>query len=127
MLNVHFFPNLLSYQSGSAAAQIVEKNSIPKNRFFAFRIQNHSADFYLQKNIPNLDSAKLSDTLQKGEAWIYTEAPGMRLMRDMAYTPVIVDSISHMHITKVTMQFLLSKTRQKTLGKQYIVSVMKKS
>jgi 4-amino-4-deoxy-L-arabinose transferase-like glycosyltransferase len=126
MLNIHFFPHLLSYQSGSTAATIVRKNNIPKGRFFAYRIQNHSADFYMERIIPNLDSAQLFDALQKGDAWIYTEAPGIKLMQTMGFSPSIVDSISHMHITKVTSRFLFYKTRKKTLGKQYIVRVERK-
>jgi hypothetical protein len=123
MLNIHFFPNLLSYQGGSAAAEIVRKNNIPIGRFFGYRIQNHSTDFYLKQTVPNLDSAKLSVILQKGDAWIYTEAPGIKLMRSMGYSPVIVDSIAHKHITKVTSKFLFFKTRQKNVGRQYIVRV----
>jgi 4-amino-4-deoxy-L-arabinose transferase-like glycosyltransferase len=123
MLNVHFFPKLLSYQSGSAAAAIVKKNNIQKNRFYAYCIRNHSADFYLQRIVPNLDSAKLYDTLQKGNAWVFTEAPGIKLIKDMGYTPVIVDSIFHKHITKVTAKFLYYRTREKTVGKQYVVRV----
>ena len=126
MLNVHFFPKLLAYQSGSAAAKIVRKNNIPKERFFAYRIQNHSADFYIQRIIPCLDSAMLADTLRKGNSWIYTEEPGIALMRQMGYSPIVVDSIFHKHVTKVNAKFLFYKTRKSTLGKQYIVRVERK-
>jgi 4-amino-4-deoxy-L-arabinose transferase-like glycosyltransferase len=123
MLNVHFFPKLLAYQSGSTAAKIVQKNNIPKDRFFAYYIQNHSADFYMQRIIPCLDSAALADTLRTGNAWIYTEEPGIALMQRMGYSPVIVDTIFHKHVAKVTTRFLFYKTREKTLGKQYIVRI----
>jgi 4-amino-4-deoxy-L-arabinose transferase-like glycosyltransferase len=123
MLNVHFFPGLLSYQGGSAAAEIVMKNNIPLDRFFGYHIQNHSTDFYLKQTVPNLDSVRLFDMLKKGNAWIYTEAQGIKLMHEMGYSPVIVDSIAHKHITKVTSKFLFYKTREKNVGRQYIVRV----
>jgi hypothetical protein len=126
MLNIYFFPKLLAYQSGSTAARIVRENNIPHDRFFAYRIQYHSADFYMQRIIPNLDSAMLADTLRTGNAWIYTEEPGIALMRQMGYSPIVVDSIFHKHVAKVNAKFLFYKTRNTTLGKQYIVRVEKK-
>jgi 4-amino-4-deoxy-L-arabinose transferase-like glycosyltransferase len=123
MLNTHFFPTLLTYQSGSSAAKFISKNNIPLDRFFAYHIQYHSMDFYTGRIIPNLDSAALPDTVKKGGVWVYTEAQGITLMRNRGFTPVIVDSISHMHITKVTARFLFNKTRENTLGKQYIARV----
>jgi 4-amino-4-deoxy-L-arabinose transferase-like glycosyltransferase len=127
MLNLYFFPTLLTYQSGSKAARIIEKNHIPNERFFAYRIQNHSADFYTERIIPNLDSTALFDTLQRGIAWIYTEAPGIELMRSRGFAPSIVDSIPTKHIARVTTRFLYYKSREKTLGKQYVVLVEGKS
>jgi 4-amino-4-deoxy-L-arabinose transferase-like glycosyltransferase len=123
MLNLYFFPSLLAYQSGSKAAKIVAKNRIPKDRVFGYRVQNNSADFYMERIIPNLDSAALLDTLRTGGAWIYTEAPGIEFVQRMGIVPSIVDSIPHKHVTRVTTRFLNHKTREKTLGKQYMVRV----
>jgi 4-amino-4-deoxy-L-arabinose transferase-like glycosyltransferase len=123
MLNGHFFPKLLTYQSGYKAACIVRERTIPKDRFFAYRIKSGSADFYLERTVPCLDSAGLAETLKKGVAWIYTEAQGITLMQGMGYSPDVMDSIAHKHITKVTSKFLFFKTRDKTVGKHYVVRV----
>ncbi len=126
MLNLHFFPQLLSYQGGSHAGLFVREHHIPVNRFFAYKISLGSVDFYAQSIVPRLDSASLKDMLQKGEAWIYCGGPdGKAYIERLGYAPAVVDSFSNMHVAMVTGHALFYKTRPQAVGKQYIIYVGK--
>jgi hypothetical protein len=123
MLNLHFFPCLLSFQGGSRAGEYVHENNIPTDRFFTYKINSSSTDFYSRSIVQRLDSASIESVLQRGRAWIYTERAGIRRMEALGYHPVVVDSFSNMHVTMVTSKFLFFKTRPASMGEQYIVSV----
>ena len=126
MLNLHFFPQLLSYQGGSHAGLFVREHHIPVNRFFTYKISLGSVDFYAQSIVPRLDSASLKDMLQKGEAWIYCGGPdGKAYIERLGYAPAVVDSFSNMHVAMVTGHALFYKTRPQAVGKQYIIYVGK--
>ena len=123
MLNLHFFPCLLSFQGGSMAGEYVRANHIPAGRFFTYNIYDNSTDFYARVAAPVLDSASLPNAVHGSEAWIYTERSGIRYMEKSGYRPVIVDSFPNMHVTMVTSKFLFFKTRPASMGEQYIVRV----
>ena len=123
MLNVHFFPRLLSFQGGSRAAEYVRARHIPVNRFFTYPFSSSSTDFYTGSIVGTLDSASLKETLKQGTAWIYCELAGRRVMERLGYEPAVVDSFPNMHVSMITLKFLYFKTRPSSMGWQYIVRV----
>ncbi len=121
MVNLHLFPQLMSFQGGSNAATSISRNHVPVDRVFGYRAQDHSMEFYTRREIPLLDSTQTMAALRSRDVWIYTGRDGYRSIREMGFSPVAVDSFPDFHVSKVTMKFLFHKTRSAMLGRQYIL------
>jgi 4-amino-4-deoxy-L-arabinose transferase-like glycosyltransferase len=121
VVNLHLFPQLMSFQGGSNAATSIRRNHVPLDRVFGYRAQDHSIEFYTRRTIPLLDSIQTRDTLRSQDVWIYTGRDGYRSIREMGFLPAVVDSFPDFHVSKVTMKFLFFKTRSAMLGWQYIL------
>ena len=121
VVNLHLFPQLLSFQGGSNAAESISKNRIPVDRVYGYRAHNYSMDFYTRRQLPVLDSSQAREAMDAQDIWIYTGRDGYRSILEMGFSPVAVDSFPSFHVSKVTGRFLFFKTRSAMVEKQYLL------
>ncbi len=107
ILNLHFYPELLKYQSGSMAADFINKNHLIKDEIAVYRLYPNSLDFYI-KTIPQIYEApgKLVNAISEHPMWVYTDETGKKQLE--VYGAVIENSIefNHFHISNLSIPIL---------------------
>ncbi|MDD5673795.1 MAG: glycosyltransferase family 39 protein [Chitinivibrionales bacterium] len=121
ILNLWFFPNLLTFQAGSAVASILRENHVTADKLFCFPSQDWALEFYAQHPTPSLDSNQLVRKLNAEEAWIFTDSAGYGFIQRQGFKPVVVARLPHFHVTKVNFKFLWHSTRAAALDKRFLL------
>jgi hypothetical protein len=126
ILNLHAYPELLKYQSGSVAAKIINQHNPRKSEIFFYRVFGNSFEFYTQHISPVLKNENdLFDQLSKSDLWIYTDKDGVKEITDSGLFPDNVTPLKHYHITMLTLNFLNPSTRDSQLRERYVLHLSK--
>ncbi len=117
MLALHFYPNLLLYQSSTLAGRHIKKNNLS---IHSYNIDHNALHFYAKKLIQPF-SLKDIENASPGE-YVYTDEDGYNLIKDQRAIKEI-KKFPYFKATQLTLPFLIAQTRQKTLKKMYIIEL----
>lgn len=131
ILNIHFYPSLFEYQTGSVLGKYLKtQEEFPANRFFALhRISGdgkdifiHTIDFYSEK-IQSFfyQTEELVKKVGKETAWIYLDEQGLEEIKKYGQVKIL-KSFDKYHVTQLTPLFLNPKTRLQATNKVYLVA-----
>ena len=115
VFSLHFYPELLKYQSTSQAGKLIEAQS-PGDVYW-YRDHGHALDFYSGRIIPSLNSSDMP-SLTPG-SWIYTNEEGLR---DLEGNKVI-GLFDDYPVTLLNKKFLNPATRESVLEKKYLIEL----
>jgi len=119
VLNLHFYPQLLNYQGGSAMAGIVQEQKIPVDRIYKLSERHTWAlDFYNQNpvKISSVDAIKALE-----DVWIYAaedELEGLK-MAGIYWDKAL--SADQFRITRLQAKFLNPDTRGSVVNKMFLL------
>src|SRR5690606_30994436 len=120
-LSLHFYPEILKYQSGSQAGRMIASDPQGKDRTtFVYPGPVYSLDFYAGKYLPILPTASIA-SLPSGSR-VYTTPEGVDEIQALSgnqYDTVKV--FDHFHITMLNWDFVMKETRPSTLKKRYLL------
>lgn len=130
-LNFHFYPNLLKYQAGNAAAKVLRSEigdgEALDNIYFlnSDKKRSWSLEFYLKKLIPTITPNEISEKLKKGnDLWVFSN---QKSFSDEEVIPENLKNlvkqklvISQYRMTKLKMKFINPNTRDSCLQKSYL-------
>lgn len=121
VLNLHFYPNLLKYQGGSAMAKMVKQHSIPVDKIYKIG-DNYtwSLDFYNKRPV---EISTLEELQKKHDVWVYANEKELELLRNSGLDWDTQYSVDHFRITRLQAKFLNPNTRYKVLDKMYLIHV----
>ena len=125
VLNLYFFPKLLQYQSGSTAANILIKKQIPLSKVARFGVHKDSFSFYFghTKNYRHIDELKEKNKRENG-LWIYTSPEGYDKIKAAGMRIAEAIYLDHFHVTMLTPEFLMEKTRHKVTQKKVLLKTL---
>jgi 4-amino-4-deoxy-L-arabinose transferase-like glycosyltransferase len=127
MINAHFYPTLLRYQSPTLAARIFTAQKQPGDRVFFYRKLAYSFDFYAKRPVRDLKSPDaVLEEARRGPVWIYTDAEGEGELRAL---PVVIDhesALPHFHVTRLEFRFLNPATRAAAVERRYLLRLRAK-
>ena len=127
--NIHFYPNLLKYQSANTAGRIVHESNVPRGAFYTYSdIFEHALDYYSRRAVfyTYMDSTQVDTTLRKyGNMWIYTDEAGYEKLKTSPYKIVSVKEFEDYPTQFLTTNFLNPETRPGVLRKRYLVVITK--
>ncbi len=134
ILNVHFYPSLFQYQTGSVLGKHLKtQQDFPLNRFFALQrisgdgkdIFIHTIDFYSAKIQPLfLETDSLVRAVGKEKAWVYLDEQGLEELKKFGKT-MVIKSFDKYHVTQLTPLFLNPQTRLQATNKVYLVEFVR--
>ena len=123
-LNTHFYPNLLEYQAGNNAAQIIDEEGIdPNNVFILPGRPSWSLDFYTHRITPILDLDTISKKIPEKEVWVFLYEGQLDSLENHNISWKKKYSINHYRITRLKASFLNPKTRDSVLEKAYLMQL----
>ncbi|MFP5470526.1 MAG: ArnT family glycosyltransferase [Bacteroidia bacterium] len=121
MLSLHFYPNLLSYQSGSQVGKFVKENNISNDKFYHLEHPNQATDFYVERFTPSVSIDNLED-LEKG-SWIVTSEDGLKKIREKNINVKIIQTFDSFRVSQLNLDFLNKNTRENTIKTVYILEI----
>lgn len=125
VLNFHFYPNLLPYQSTSTLAHYARDHGIPAEKIAHFRRHGHALDFYTGRILPQMESPEeiVATHATQGDLWLYTSAGGKEELERAGVPFEVVASFNHFQVALLKPAFLDPATRAETLDQMYLLRV----
>ena len=119
VLNTHFYPTLLNYQSGSVAGKYISSLE-ERPEVYSYKIISHGLDYYSGEVAPLINLDVLST---KPGIWIYTTPQGKSDLDKQGIGYSVVKSLDYYHVTELTMDFLNPNSRESVLDKRYLLEI----
>ncbi|MBK8554302.1 MAG: glycosyltransferase family 39 protein [Lewinellaceae bacterium] len=125
VLNFHFYPQLLPYQSSSALMHWAKTQNIPADDIAFFKRHGHALDFYAGKILPEMKDVEdiRAFTAQHPNAWIYTNEEGREALDAQAVPYVVAKTMGHFQVALLNFPFLNPAVREKTLQPVYLLKM----
>ncbi|TNE51037.1 MAG: glycosyltransferase family 39 protein [Bacteroidetes bacterium] len=126
VLNFHFYPNLLPYQSTAAVARYVRAQDIPVDRLGCFNRHGHALDFYAGRVV---DWYKTTDAVKKavegsGPVWLYTNEKGRAKLDSAGIVYQPVKTFRHFQVALLKPAFLNPDLRAETTDPVYLLKIL---
>jgi len=121
LLNVHFYPSLLKYQSGSQVAHYINENDIPLDQFYWFHEHSQAAEFYFEDILPDFDPK----TYEGDIIYVCTIPEWKDYLVANNYDVEVVKEFPQYHVTQLSLNFLNKDKRATTLDKVYLLKISK--
>jgi 4-amino-4-deoxy-L-arabinose transferase-like glycosyltransferase len=121
VLNLHFYPNLLKYQGGSAMAKVVQREEIPVDKIYKIGDDHTWAlDFYNQYPV---QKTYWEVAVEKKDVWLYLSEKQLAELQKTGTDWDKQYSVDQFRITRLSPKFLNPQTRSKVLNKMYLVHI----
>jgi hypothetical protein len=123
LLNTHFYPSLLKYQSGTQAARYIHRHDIPKDHVYIYKEHFFTMDTGLKHTVPVLSSKKelVSQLAEDVPVWVFISERDIEDIRSEFREAVIEKEFDHFHVTRLNIRFLNPESRASALKKRYLV------
>jgi 4-amino-4-deoxy-L-arabinose transferase-like glycosyltransferase len=123
ILNIHFYPYILTFQAGSSFSEIIREKNIPLDHVYMYKNGDPSPGFYSRHVFTDLDEKMVGDSISHGKKiWLYTDQANFNILKEN-FKPSNIYPIDYYRITKLTPKFINPKTRNKTLTKRYLLEI----
>jgi hypothetical protein len=124
VMSLHFYPQLLKYQSGSQAAAFIKAQKIDIEELAVYRLYPNSLDFYCGTIAQVFESPdNLVNALSAQPLWVFTDETGKKQLEEYGAIIDNIKTFEHFHISKLSLKFLNPKTRAGVTGKAYLLRV----
>ncbi|WP_317130210.1 glycosyltransferase family 39 protein [Aggregatimonas sangjinii] len=121
VMNVHFYPSLLKYQSGSEMAKVVAANDIPVDKIYKLSERHTwSLDFY---NKQPVTISSIEGIRGKKDIWVYVTDEERKLLNQSGFDWDRQYTQDDFRITRLQAKFLNPATRKKALGKMHLIHI----
>jgi 4-amino-4-deoxy-L-arabinose transferase-like glycosyltransferase len=119
VLNLHFYPYLLTYQAGSTMADVVTENNIPVDKIYKVT-SNHSwaLDFY---NHYPVQITKVSNLPKLQSIWVYVSDEDLKKIKDSGLDWDRQFTVDQFRITRLQPKFLNPSTRKSILNQMHLI------
>lgn len=126
VLAVHFYPQLLHYQTGQRVAERVQEKRINvEHDLYLFQYHSPALDFHLNYPPPIINEQKLGRmALRKESMWIITDQQGRQNLDPNLISEAI--AFDQYPIQLLTLNFLNPKKRADVLREVYLIKVKDK-
>lgn len=123
ILNSHFYPNLVTYQSGSQAGKYVKENGIPESQLYCFLTAPYSLDFYAGFPTQSINEGTLIGKLPPGSYYFFTSQQGFDEFIDLKYSVKTIQGFPDFPITNLTFTFLDASQRATVVRNNYLLEI----
>ncbi|MFN0216232.1 MAG: hypothetical protein ACKVT2_18385 [Saprospiraceae bacterium] len=126
VLNFHFYPHLLPYQSTPQAARFAHSKGIPPEKMFFFQSSSHAMEFYngdIMENLESLEKVKTVAEEQEG-IWVFTSQAGKDTLEKAGLQIEETGRFQHFQVALLKPTFLNPATREESLGRNFLLKII---
>jgi len=126
VLNFHFYPSLLPYQSTPQAARFARSRGIPPEKMYFFNSSSHALDFYNGHIMENPSSPEKVRTLaqQQNGIWVFTTLEGKNALESAGLKTEETGQFGHFQVALLKPKFLNPATRESSLGNYFLLKIL---
>jgi 4-amino-4-deoxy-L-arabinose transferase-like glycosyltransferase len=122
-MNLSFYPTILKYQAGAKSALYVNKE-YPQYNVIATGLDDWLLDYYLKSKLTRIESiSELTKFQTDQNVLIYTDDNFLKSMKEINLGYSVLKSFDYFHTTRLNIKFINHLTREKSLGKRYLVKI----
>ena len=121
-LSFVFYPKLLTFQSESEAGKWACKN-IKKENIFTFNTHSNSFNFYTHNPFTKIVTKEKLTTI-KNSFWVYISEEDLEEIKDLNLKIEVKKSFDYYPITRLKLKFLMARSRQDLLKKNYLIKII---
>ncbi len=127
VLNFHFYPRLLPYQSTAEAARFARRSGMEAGKLAFFHRHGHALDFYAGRILPEMKTpdAVRDTAAAKGDYWLYTDEAGKAQLDSAGVEYTLAASFGHFQVALIKPAFLNPATRTHTLMPVYLLEIQR--
>lgn len=123
VLSTHYYPNIMPYQGGNAAAKTIKEEGIEaKDVFLLFGRYSWSLDFYTERNTPRIPLESVKEKVKPGQ-WLFFYDDDLEAVENAGIKWNKKFQFRHFGVSKPKMSFLNPDTRDSVLETAYLVQV----
>lgn len=119
--SLYFYPNLLTYQTGSEIGRMVHEAQKGPNQFYKYCTMDLALDFYSQRVVQPMNPEEM-EKYPTG-IWIYTSEKGLMELQEKGIQARIIKQLDRFPVSRLNGTFLIRQTREKRLEKFYLLEV----
>ena len=125
VLNLNFFPQVMTYQGSKAMADYVNRNNIPKDFIIGFTHRSYFAfDFALKRDIPEPPLAEIQKrSAAKEPFYILTDKQKLPELITAGVPLQQITTVPHFHVSRLNLKFINPATRAATLDSLMLMKV----
>ena len=124
VLNFHFYPQLLTYQSTAAVPRYACAQGIPLDRLACYNRHGHALDFYAGRILPRLeDPEAVRRHAASGDFWLYTDSLGLARLDSAGVPSTTTARFGHFQVALLKPAFLNPATRPEALDPVYLLKI----
>ena len=125
VLNLNFFPQVMTYQGSKAMADYVNRNNIPKDFIIGFTHRSYFAfDFALKRDIPEPPLAEIQKrSAAKEPFYILTDKQKLPELITAGVPLQQITIVPHFHVSRLNLKFINPATRAATLDSLILMKV----
>lgn len=120
-LNSLFYPVLFRYQSGNAAAAVLNEQYHDGVYMFNDVSSEYAFQFFYKGSIHKIDNRHL-DVMQK-EIVVYTSKEKAGSLQQLGYQVRVIQQFPHFHISQLTAKFLYQPTREDVID-HFVIAII---
>lgn len=125
VLNFHFYPSLLPFQSTAAVPRYAKTHQIPLDKLAFYYRHGHALDFYSQRILPKMETPEQvrETAMQSGHFWLYTNEKGRAKLDSAGVSFRTTQSFGHFQVALLNTTFLNPATRTLSLETVYLLLI----
>ncbi|MDX1912771.1 MAG: glycosyltransferase family 39 protein [Saprospiraceae bacterium] len=127
VLNFHFYPCLLPYQSTTQVAAFARSKNIPPEKMYFFRRGGHALDFYNSDILESIGAPEeaAQKARERGEIWIFTTTEGKMELENAGLQLQMEGRFPDFHVSLLKPKFLNPDTRSEVLREMYLLKLIR--
>lgn len=125
-MNAHFYPTILTYQSGSNIGLYIKNHDIPVQHVYDYNFSSYSENFYAGNVIDALPADSLNEwKTSHQQRYIGGDSALLKLLATLHIPYAVIYQSPDYSVTLLTYKFLSPKTRQSAIEKMFFVELNK--
>ena len=125
ILNMNFFPQVMTYQGSNAMADYVKQNNIPKDDIIGYTHRSYFAfDFAIKKDIPEPGLEEIQKRSPENKPfYILTDKQKLPELKTAGIPMQPVVTVPHFHVSRLNLKFINPRTRAASLDSLWLLKV----
>ncbi len=122
MMNLHFYPQLMHYQTSEEAIEAYKPYNTEENKLFFYKTgTNHAIDFEHDTWLPRFIPWQEKIYGYNKKPYLYTNKVGLKILKEDGFEVELLDSFDYFPITQLNAKFLNPSKRHTMTRKRYLV------